>query len=372
MKPPPWCSLTHLTTSPLMAICLEVGTITQLLFRLRQLKIYRVDKDGRPTEFTRGGLQTLLRNPIYVGKICHGKVQYDGQHEAIVDSSIYEAVQEQFRINSQGPKWRDRVTQPLLLLGKLFDAESRRLVGSHTVKSARRYSFYISESLRREPDPTGWRLPARTVEAKTAELIRLVLNDGMSITAAAHGTGIEPAYISRLIGDASQAATNFDLEKLVREFVNKIQIQADQIQVELKLDSLLPEAAREDENPILIRRQFPVVLRRRGIEMRLVMKPSDYRAPKVNRQLVESIAKGHIWFEQWLRGQISGYKDIVEREGISASYAGDLMKLAFLSPAIVEDIIKGRQPEDLMVSNLTKVENMPLRWEDQAVQYGWV
>jgi len=33
------------------------------------------------------------------------------------------------------------------------------------------------------------------------------------------------------------------------------------------------------------------------------------------------------------------------REGISASYAGDVMKLAFFSPAIVDDILQGRQPD---------------------------
>ncbi len=47
------------------------------------------------------------------------------------------------------------------------------------------------------------------------------------------------------------------------------------------------------------------------------------------------------------------------------------MKLAFLSPRLVEDIIQGKQPEGLMISHLTRVEEMPLRWEDQAAQYGW-
>ncbi len=80
---------------------------------------------------------------------------------------------------------------------------------------------------------------------------------------------------------------------------------------------------------IVIRRQFPVVLKRRGIEMRLVMKPTEYRAAKIDLQLVSPIAKGHVWFEDWMHGRIKGYRDIVERESISASYAGDMMKLPF-------------------------------------------
>ena len=96
-----------------------------------------------------------------------------------------------------------------------------------------------------------------------------------------------------------------------------------------------------------------------------------YRAPKIDQQLISTIAKDHVWFDDWRQERIKGYKDIVEREGISASYAGDVMKLAFLSPRLVEDIIQGKQPERLMISHLTRVEEMPLRWEDQAAQYGW-
>ena len=104
--------------------------------------------------------------------------------------------------------------------------------------------------------------------------------------------------------------------------------------------------------------------------MRLVINPTDYRIPRIDPQLVGTVAKGHVWFEDWLHRRITGYKDIVERESISASYAGDVMKLAFLSPATIEVIIQGRQPDGLLVSHLTKVEDMPLRWEDQAAQYG--
>ncbi len=349
----------------------EVGTITRLIARLKAMGICRLGRDGKPTDFTRGGLQTLLANPIYIGKIRHGKVLHDGQHEAIVDIALWAAVQEQFRINSQGPKWRERVTEPLPLLGTLYDAEMRRFVGSHTIKKARRYRFYISESLRREADPTGWRLPAAIIEDKVTELIRLMLKDGVTITGAAYEADIDPAYIKGLIAHASDAASKWSLDTLVREVVVQVQIQTDQICLQLKLDILLPKAAKRDEIPIVIRRQFPVVLKRRGVEMRLVMKPADYRMPNIDQQLVSAIAKGHVWFDDWMRGRIKGYKDIVEREDISASYAGDVMKLAFLSPAIVEDIIQGRQPDGLMVSHLTKVEDMPLRWEDQAAQYGW-
>jgi len=56
---------------------------------------------------------------------------------------------------------------------------------------------------------------------------------------------------------------------------------------------------------VIIRRQFPVVLKRRGVEMRLVMNPTDYRPPKIDQQqLVTTIAKRHVWFDDWIHGRI--------------------------------------------------------------------
>ncbi len=71
---------------------------------------------------------------------------------------------------------------------------------------------------------------------------------------------------------------------------------------------------------IITRRQFPFALKRRGIEMRLVMKPSDYRTPKIDQQLIGTVAKGHIWFDDWLNGRIKGYKD--KPDGLSAKTDG--------------------------------------------------
>jgi hypothetical protein len=133
----------------------------------------------------------------------------------------------------------------------------------------------------------------------------------------------------------------------------------------------LAGAGEASPKPITLLKDLPIQLKRRGVEMRLVINGAQKTPDTVDPQLVRTIAKGHVWFEDWFHGRIKGYKDIVAKEGISASYAGDVIKLAFLSPAIVQDIIQGRQPEELMVSHLTRIEDIPLRWEDQVQQYGW-
>lgn len=45
---------------------------------------------GEP--FTRGHINKLLANPLYVGEIVHKGQRYEGEHEAIVDRATWEAV----------------------------------------------------------------------------------------------------------------------------------------------------------------------------------------------------------------------------------------------------------------------------------------
>ena len=47
--------------------------------------------------FGRGSLFHLLKNPIYRGKIVHKDQVYEGEHEAIVDEELWDAVQAQLR-----------------------------------------------------------------------------------------------------------------------------------------------------------------------------------------------------------------------------------------------------------------------------------
>jgi hypothetical protein len=71
--------------------------------------------------------------------------------------------------------------------------------------------------------------------------------------------------------------------------------------------------------------------------------------------------KGHEWYYGW---QVDSLRAIAAREGVSKIYAGDAIKLAFLSPKSVEAIVAGRQPAEL-VSNHLLIANLPLSWAEQ-------
>ena len=72
-------------------------------FRTRNTKKLR-DGSGKespgPKFFTRSSVRGLLKNPVYYGKVRHGKELYDGLHEPIISEDLFNNVRQQLSINN--------------------------------------------------------------------------------------------------------------------------------------------------------------------------------------------------------------------------------------------------------------------------------
>jgi hypothetical protein len=55
---------------------------------------------------------------------------------------------------------------------------------------------------------------------------------------------------------------------------------------------------------------------------------------------------------------------LAREEGVTRTYLGKLVQLAFLSPELVEQVLAGEQPARMSALALT-AERMPLSWNDQ-------
>ena len=91
----------------------------------------RVFEDGRASgglPFSRGALYHLLQNPVYRGMIVHKDRAYPGEHAAIVDQDLWDAVQRKLRANGVERSDGQKTDSPAILTGVLFDAagEPRR------------------------------------------------------------------------------------------------------------------------------------------------------------------------------------------------------------------------------------------------------
>jgi len=87
---------------------------------------------GRP--FSRGHLYRILSNPIYIGQIAHKQAIFAGQHPAIVDRELWQAVQDRLAANGRSHRMRSTAADPSLLTGLVFDDQGQRLAPTHTKK----------------------------------------------------------------------------------------------------------------------------------------------------------------------------------------------------------------------------------------------
>ncbi|PAQ06756.1 recombinase family protein [Mesorhizobium temperatum] len=142
----------------------------------------RQRKDGSVAvtmPFGRGNLYHLLSNPIYIGKIKHKDLIYDGEHEPIVTSGTFEEAQA--LLAAQAPRRRSdsNVTQPHLLTGLLFDEAGEKLRSVHAKKEGVRYRYYVSKQFidERRKGSSGWRLPAPALESVVEHRLNRILSD---------------------------------------------------------------------------------------------------------------------------------------------------------------------------------------------------
>jgi len=104
---------------------------------------------GKP--FSRGALYELLSNPVYVGEIRHREERHPGQHQAIVDRELSDKVQLLLSQQAAHPRGEPTNAGENLLAGKLFDEAGERLYACGATKGQRRYRYYVSRSLVRNP-----------------------------------------------------------------------------------------------------------------------------------------------------------------------------------------------------------------------------
>jgi site-specific DNA recombinase len=115
----------------------------------------------------------------------------------------------------------------------------------------------------------------------------------------------------------------------------------------------------------IITRFIPMQMKRRGVELRLVIEGHDTGGLKSDPALLKAVARAHRWFDDLACGRAASLTEIAARAGVTGRYVSRLLRLAFLAPAIVEAILEGRQPADLTAQMLLKRSALPRDWAAQ-------
>jgi DNA invertase Pin-like site-specific DNA recombinase len=152
---------------------LKLGCVTKLQAYLEQQGILskkRMSRTGRASggaSYSRGALYLILHNRIYLGEIKHKAAFFPGQHPAIIDQKLWDQVQLKFQSNLQAARKRPRATEQSLLIGLLYDEQGNRFTPSHATKKGRRYRYYVSQAVVKNPGSRHngpVRIPASEIE----------------------------------------------------------------------------------------------------------------------------------------------------------------------------------------------------------------
>jgi len=321
--------------------------------------------------FGRGALYHLLANPIYVGEIRHKSIIHPGQHEPMIERATWRRVQEMLSKKAAHPRGRTVRQSTGLLMGKLFDESGEPLYSCWAKKGQRRYRYLVSKRLVRgtaTPDDRGWRLPAERIEQAVIVGIRQMLANRGAIASTLRASGLAAAEIKQAIEAIDAKLKSYEqletAENKGGTLIERVELRRDGMQITLDLRVLLPTDQFSGGANLRMIRIFPLQMKRRGVETRLVL-PGESQASRTDPALLRALARGYRWFGELVAGTASSTRQIATREGVSDSYVRHLVPLALLAPSIVQSICAGRQGVCLSAERLKTQAGVPIEWDAQ-------
>ena len=68
-----------------------------------------------------------------------------------------------------------------------------------------------------------------------------------------------------------------------------------------------------------------------------------------------------------LDGEVASIRALARELGLDHRHVTRALPLAFLAPNIIRAIVDGRQPAELTVTSLKRLDPLPMRWNDQRI-----
>lgn len=335
------------TVRHIFARYLELGSVHALQRELAGTNVvskrYRTQrgKEMGGTAFSRGALFHLLRNRIYLGQIVHRDAIHDGEHDAIVDEGLFEAVQRSLDANARrhGAKGEQRMVRAPLT-GKLFDAAGEPMSPTFSCgRSGKSYRYYVSASLQQggkiEEDDTVRRLPAREIEV------------------------LLKACIERWMPACNEPLATLET----------VRLNADGLLVTLAGDKVADITVNLVEGETIVRATRRRTIVQLGIALplrggRRMVVAGNRTQVRIDPVLIAALRKAH----RFIRRDRSGLPLVDEAP--RTAYERKILRLAFLAPDLQRDILAGRQPPALILEAFLGSE-VPLVWDEQREVLGW-
>jgi len=117
--------------------------------------------------------------------------------------------------------------------------------------------------------------------------------------------------------------------------------------------------------PETLRVHIPLTMRYRGGRPR-ILPPKEIEVAMERGQdarLLRAIGRAWDWRRRLERGDVTTIADLAREEGISDRYVSRVIRLAWLSPSVLERLVLLREPTVLSIFDLCGVAELP--WVEQ-------
>ncbi|HXH00140.1 MAG TPA: recombinase family protein [Sphingomicrobium sp.] len=354
---------------------LALGSVALLLDDLRETGVVTKRqamrdgsiRGGKP--FARGALYYFLKNRIYRGEIVHHDKVCAGEHQPVVTAALFDAVQELLASNIGDRRNGKHCRSPSLLAGMIRDGLNRPMSPSHTLKTGKRYLYYVSNEAGTERSAIPMRLPATTLEASLLASLRGAIGDTPALIEGAKR--ISANDISRLrqgqrkLADQLAQTRVSILRPLLMALDVRITVHADHISASCCKERLLgaidPQATWGTPSS-RITFEVPASLQRRGNEQKLRVDPTGATSMRDPR-LVALVVRAFAAREQLATLEIAAPRD-VRRE------LARVARASYLAPDIITAIFEGTQPGSLRSRKIERGK-LPLCWQAQREVLGF-
>ena len=364
----------------------ELGSVAMLKAELDRAGIVSKRRAGAGgalsggKRLSRGALYLMLQNRLYRGEVAHKDKIYPGQHEAIVDSELWQIVQDRLVAGRHERSLAVGAEAPSLLSSLIFDSDGARLSPTHAVKKGKRYRYYVSTALitgTRSEHPKGLRIPAGDIEGLVLDRLRAFFASSAEIGEAIAPLGLDAAAQRAVLDRSAKLAegwtkfASLELREIVRSLVQQIRIDDAQIVVWLNRTAIVssvgavptPADCSPAVEPLVL--SMPASLRRAGKGVRLVI---GNGVKAIDDGLASLIARAIATRNVLLAGRDDSIDAMALRLGVRRDYVAVLVRLSYLSPDIIRAIVAGEQPIELTPTRLVALSrNLPHDWQEQRL-----
>ena len=297
------------------------------------------------------GLSYLLRNRIYLGQITHKDKSYPGEHDAIIDTDLFEQVQDRLAANHHRFVNRRTRSAACPLHNKIFDAQGRPMRPNFGYGRGKKiYRYYVSDTLlplgrlkAGSSTPLGDRLSAERTERFLQDKLSSLKPDG-------HDFEIFEA-IERVMFSSNKLTVTLRVAELIGTNACEDTLLA-------KAQQIDPAAKIGDDDLLLSLDARPV---RRGKSVRSIDCVLD--APEQRRVLAELVRTSHRKLTELNASPL--HPEMHEHMSTPINeWTRERIAIGLLAPDIQKALLTGKAPLGLYPEKLLS-RDMPLDWEGQ-------